>query len=295
MRRALPAWVFDPAAASAREDAGPGAAPGALVPPPGELVRAYEDCEVLAPPPVAVADLLASPGVDMLIASTARRWSGVDVYTMGPDFTGQLNAFVQVRISALVAGMKSLVAVGTAPGGSRAPRLTARYRGAPELLQIEVRAISVVATTPIPLQVVAVARNDAAQSPDEGELGFFATQGGAGAQRLIGTAKWAALGSDAATDRLARDLQLIQIAGYNASGATRYVHLFDLLTGPIPDPGGIPQYVIPVAAGAAFAWPPRPLGWGSRFSQGLRIGISTTGPTFTGAADGDVYYSTTCK
>lgn len=288
MPRPLPPWLFDPAA-SARAEALPTETP------PGELVRAYEDCEILSPPPIAANDLVALAGADLLVAATSRRWSGLDVYTIGPDFTGQANSFVQIRISALVAGLKTLVAVGTVPFGSLAPRLSARYRGAPELLQVEVRAISGAASTQIPFQVVAVARNDAQNSPDEGELGFFATQSATGSQRLIGTAKWAALGSNAPTSLLARDLQLLQISGYNANVATRYVHLFDQLTGPIADPGGIPQYVIPVAPGAAFAWPPRPLGWHSRFANGLRIGISTTGPTFTGAADGDVYYSTTCK
>lgn len=290
MRPALPPWIFDPAASSLAE-----ATPSPAAAPPGELLRPYEDCEILAPPPIAANDLVALAGADLLVASTSRRWSGLDVYTVGPDFTGQANSFLQVRISALVAGLKTLVAVGTVPFGSLAPRLSARYRGAPEVLQVEVRAISGAAATQIPLQVVAVARDDAQNSPDEGELGFYATQSATGAQRIIGTAKWAALGSNAPTSLIARDLQLVQIAGYNANALTRYVHLFDQLAGPIADPGGIPQHVIPVAPGAAFSWPPRALGWHARFANGLRIGISTTGPTFTGAADGDVYYSTICK
>lgn len=70
---------------------------------------------------------------------------------------------------------------------------------------------------------------------------------------------------------------LAQCFGYNAGAATQFVQLHDIIV-PIVL-GNIPVITIPVPAETQYSIS---VPW--KFANGVRIGLSTTGPTFTAAA-----------
>lgn len=78
---------------------------------------------------------------------------------------------------------------------------------------------------------------------------------------------------------------LFGFAGYNSKASTQFILVFDAPGGPgIPANTAIPVIILPVAAASAFSYDSGH--FGRRFSSGIWIANSSTGPTLTiGSAD----------